>query len=130
MPQETPNEPIKLNEAITRVLDSMANKEPDSTEYAALTARLTSLYKLVELDSNIQLKVIESKNKQEESQKTLEVKELERQIKLKELENFAKPKPDTLALIAANIVGIVLIIGHERANVITSKALGFVSKLR
>jgi hypothetical protein len=37
---------------------------------------------------------------------------------------------DTWALIAANLVGIAFIIGYERANVITSKALSFVSKLR
>lgn len=35
---------------------------------------------------------------------------------------------DTLAAIAANLLGIVVIVGHERANVITSKALGFVTK--
>lgn len=37
---------------------------------------------------------------------------------------------DALATIAANLFGILLIVGHERANVVTSKALGFVQKLR
>jgi len=37
---------------------------------------------------------------------------------------------DTLAIVGANLAGIVLIIGHERINVIASKALGFVMKLR
>lgn len=46
-----------------------------------------------------------------------------------------KPKPeklskDGMATIAANLFGILLIVGHERANVVTSKALGFVQKLR
>lgn len=48
-----------------------------------------------------------------------------------------KPKPakdristDTLITVGANLAGIVLILGFEKANVITSKALGFVSKLK
>lgn len=37
---------------------------------------------------------------------------------------------DTIAIVAANILGIVLILGYEKANVITSKALGFVIRGR
>lgn len=37
---------------------------------------------------------------------------------------------DTLATIGANLAGILLIINHERMHVVTTKALGFVSKLR
>lgn len=42
------------------------------------------------------------------------------------------PKPisrDTLATIGANLLGIVMIVGHERAHVVTSKAITFVKKL-
>lgn len=38
--------------------------------------------------------------------------------------------PDTVALIAANLVGIVLILGYEHGHVVTSKALGFVIRGR
>ena len=38
--------------------------------------------------------------------------------------------PDTLVVAAANLLGIVLIIHHERVNVISSKALNFVQKLQ
>lgn len=37
---------------------------------------------------------------------------------------------DTLVTIAANLLGIVLILGYERAHVVTSKALSFVLKTR
>lgn len=37
---------------------------------------------------------------------------------------------DVKATIAANIAGILIIVGHERAHVVTSKALSFVQKLR
>jgi hypothetical protein len=38
--------------------------------------------------------------------------------------------PDTLAIVIGNLIGIILIVGHERLHVVTSKALNFVMKLR
>jgi len=38
--------------------------------------------------------------------------------------------PDTLAMVAGNLAGILLIVGHERAHVVTSKAINFLLKLR
>lgn len=58
---------------------------------------------------------------------------LERIVKLHKIEQDNKPNrvdPNTAALIAANILGIVLIIRHEDVNVISSKALSFVLKPR
>lgn len=37
---------------------------------------------------------------------------------------------DTIATIGANLLGLFMIIKHERVNVITSKALTFVPRLR
>ena len=54
-------------------------------------------------------------------------------VKLYPLKTEERPKrvsPDTLALIAGNLVGIILIVGVERGNVVASKAIGFVMKLR
>lgn len=56
--------------------------------------------------------------------------QLKKLYPLKEIDSKSRVSPDTWALIIANLVGIILVIGHERANVITTKALGFVSKLR
>lgn len=38
--------------------------------------------------------------------------------------------PDTLAVIAGNLLGIILILGYEKADIITSKALAFVLRSR
>lgn len=55
-------------------------------------------------------------------------------VKLMKLKAETEPKrgvtPDTWALIGANLAGILLIIGHERLHVISTKALGFIGKLR
>jgi hypothetical protein len=54
-------------------------------------------------------------------------------VKLYKLREFDSPKkvsPDTLVLVGGNLLGIALIVGHERAHVVTSKALSFVLKLK
>ncbi len=49
---------------------------------------------------------------------------------LKLAESPQKLSPDTKAMIAANLFGIAVIVGYERANVVTSKALSFILKLK
>jgi hypothetical protein len=44
--------------------------------------------------------------------------------KMKEEEKPSSVSKDTMAIIGANLLGIILIISHERVNVITSKAFG------
>lgn len=50
--------------------------------------------------------------------------------KLKEVDSKRKLSPDALAAVAGNLIGILVIIGYEHKNVITSKALSFVMKSR
>lgn len=50
---------------------------------------------------------------------------------IKEKKNSLKrPSADTLAVVAGNLAGIIMIVGHERAHVVTSKAIGFILKAR
>lgn len=86
--------------------------------------------KLKETNSNIEAKKEESVLRREELDAKTRLMDVEIESKKDEIEKRKRVSPDTLALIGANIVGIVMIIGHERANVIASKALGFVSKLK
>lgn len=39
-------------------------------------------------------------------------------------------KWDTIAVVAGNLLGIIIIVGYERASVLTSKALAFIIKGR
>lgn len=55
---------------------------------------------------------------------------LERLYELRNLDSKGKITPDAKALILSNILGIVVILSYERFNVITTKALGFVPRLR
>ena len=49
---------------------------------------------------------------------------------LKKVEDPKKIDPNTLLTVGANLTGILFIVGHERANVITSKAVQFVLRAR
>jgi hypothetical protein len=56
-----------------------------------------------------------------------------RLTELNELEKTNSSGPvskDALVTAGANLAGILLILNYERAHVVTSKALGFVMKLR
>lgn len=58
------------------------------------------------------------------------VEQLDKIYKLKEVDSKSHVSRDTWAIIGANLVGIVMIVGHERAHVVTSKAMSFLLKLR
>ncbi len=44
---------------------------------------------------------------------------------LKAAEGRDKVSPDTLAIVAGNLAGIIVIVGYEHAHVIVSRALSF-----
>lgn len=46
------------------------------------------------------------------------------------VESNSRVSADTLAVVGANLAGILMIVGHERANVVTSKALSLLLKLK
>lgn len=49
--------------------------------------------------------------------------------KLKQDEKPDRVSPDTMALILGNLIGIGIIVAHERVHVITTKSVGFLKKL-
>ena len=55
---------------------------------------------------------------------------LEKLLKAKSYEKQKGISPDTMAIVIGNLIGIVLILKHEKVDIITSKALGFVLRGR
>lgn len=53
---------------------------------------------------------------------------LERLYAIKQQNARQRVSPDTMAIVAGNLAGIILIVGHERAHMVTSRALDFVKK--
>lgn len=57
--------------------------------------------------------------------------QLEKLYRLQSLETTGfKISPDVLVTVVANLLGIFLILGHERLHVVTSKAVNFVVKTK
>lgn len=54
---------------------------------------------------------------------------VKRIAELKDVRNKNSISKETLATIGANLVGIAVILQHERAHVVASKAFGLVKKL-
>lgn len=48
---------------------------------------------------------------------------------LKMNESSRRVSPDARANIIANLLGILVIVSHERVHILTTKALGFIKKL-
>ena len=58
---------------------------------------------------------------------------LDRLIKLHKMQDTERPSsvsPDALVSAATNLLGILLILNYERTEIVTTKALSFVSKTR
>lgn len=58
------------------------------------------------------------------------VEQLSKLHKLKEDEKPSRVSPDTIVVAGANLLGVLIIVGHERAHVVTSRAKDFMLKLR
>jgi hypothetical protein len=51
---------------------------------------------------------------------------LESLVRLKKEQSANRISPDTKALVAANLIGILIIVGYERGHVMVSRGLNFV----
>lgn len=58
------------------------------------------------------------------------IENLERLTKMKAEERRHRVSPDTMAIVAGNLFGILIMVAYEHSHVMTSKALGFVIKAR
>lgn len=140
-------DPTALNEAIDDILKEM-NDSDDIKEKVEMAELLTKLYKLKEIDIKLALQDAELRHKE----KTAHAEQLtkEEELRLKKMALAAETtmaelnietkrremklpfglKPETVAVVAANLIGVALVLNHEKLNVVTSKAFGFVTKLK
>jgi len=120
----------KIDEELDRLLGDINNSEPGSKEYSTMLDQLTKLYRVKTEAATLEMQMQETNTRQAEMDANRRLKEIEADAKERALTEPKRISPDTLATIGANLLGIMIIIGHERAHVVTSKALGFIMKLR
>lgn len=144
--QENLTESEKLDKEITRLIDKMKGEDPTDEKYAKMADQLTKLFKLKDIDAKLKISAFEAVTKQKENDEKhrlqieelnlkqrefdvdCEQKNLDADLKKKQNDAFGKISLESWAAIGANLAGILLILNHERANVITTKALGFLRK--
>lgn len=80
--------------------------------------------------NEIALKGRELDLKTRETDVKCELNDVEIGLKRKQIDLLDRVSLDTWVIVGANLLGILVIIGYERTNVLTSKALSFLSKLR
>lgn len=95
----------------------MFNRKPDSNKTGLENAINSLLAEMAALSS-------------ETDEYATMADQLVKLYKLKEITSGSRVSNDVLVTAAAHILGIGMIVGHERTHVVASKALGFVSKLR
>lgn len=93
-----------------------------------LTAKLKTPSKLDNVIASLLDELIDPSTTEDRYNEGL--KQLERLYALKKIQDRPRMDPNTLLLVGANLIGIVTIVGYERSNVITSKAMNFVPKLQ
>ena len=83
------------------------------------------------LEKAIERVLSEMDNEMPESEKYAQmVSQLQKLHEMKTVESKPRVSPEAALTIGANLLGILMIVGHERTHIVTSKALGFVLKLR
>lgn len=58
------------------------------------------------------------------------LKHLERLAALRNEERKRRVSPDTLAIVGANLLGILIIVGYEQGHVVASKGLGMILRTK
>jgi len=85
--------------------------------------------KLDEIIDEVETYILSSSPNDEEYSDLMD--HLSKLYKIREQENSEKKiSANTKAIIIANLAGIVMILGFEKAHVVTSKALSFIVKLK
>lgn len=146
--QSTQPEKTDLEKAIDDAFRELNNHDAHSDEYKKIVDQLSKLYALQKLVEDYNLRTTEMVNQQSlnemDAQQRLadaeaRVRLAEADARLKDIEGAAMMKdldkkfwqrlnPDTLALVAGNLVGIGLVLGYERGHVMVTKAFNYVLK--
>lgn len=116
----------RLEETIDSLMSELAGYDGDSEEYAKIVKQLTELHKLKQAEDEFSLRWFDAQEKQKDNESERDLKAAETATRWNALKHFKRPSTDTLLIVGANLLGILIIVGYERANVVSSKALGFV----
>ncbi len=117
-----------LEKAIANAYERLKAFDADTDGYSNIVDQLVKLTKIRALMTDTNQKWFDTETRRNETLKALALKEIELQHKVVDMNKPDRLSKDTLALVLANIAGILIIVGYERVNVIASKAIGFIMR--
>lgn len=120
--QNSPSE-SPLDKTIADVIDTLSGLDAESKEYAQATDQLVKLHKLKMEEERFDLELVVAQHEQTLKQEQQQFQQT----------HDSKRKPlslDTLALAGANLLGIGIIVWHERDYIMNKNALGFLKNIR
>jgi len=123
---------------LTKVME-IRQKDKDSTEARKIKLmELTQQQTLAEIAQENKIAELQQQRLLSEASNEIKMHELRQQkaisddtnnIKLSELEQRGTITKETLLNVGTHIAGLIVLMNHERAHVIASKAFGFVKKI-
>jgi predicted RND superfamily exporter protein len=121
---------LKLKEIETNLKQNESEASIRTKETETQLKENEFLANIANKEAEIRVKETDLEIRKAESDTNCEVKKLDAQLKQRDVDQPWRVSPDTLAIVGANVLGIVMILGYERANVIASKALGLLTRMK
>lgn len=118
-----------LDKAIADLLEELNTLTGSTDEYSTTAANLAKLMELRNQalkTSNEHLKI---QNDHELESEKIQLDGEKFDVEKEQLKSW-KPSPDAIVGAAASVLGILCVLHYEKVGVITSKALGFIGKMR
>jgi len=116
----------RIENEVGHLLDFMEEKEGYDEDYQKMFGQLTKVMEL-------QQKKLESENSYETRQSELAQKQRDslrdHELKLEELELKKSVSKEAWLTVGTHVAGLIVLMNHERAHVIASKAFGLVKKI-
>lgn len=128
-----------LDDVIQGLIDWTKNKDIDE-EYSRVIIALKTLSEARKNTSEVEKNLVEiekekgeiSKNLVEIEKERIEISKILVEIEKDKIEiekiNSQKIAPEAILAVLANLIGILLIMNHERLNVISTKAINFIGR--
>lgn len=106
-----------LDNALVSLYSDLIEHPSNTDDYAKTASQLTKLHDLKMKEESSNRESAAAAHTREAELRSLELETTNRK--------FGVSK-DTLLIVAGNLIGIWVIVGHERMHLVTSKALGFI----
>lgn len=125
-----------LNARIMKLLETLEKVDGSTEEYTKITSNLVKLLELKDriLKTGNESNKIENENAKAMNDNIREHRKIDLDREKFEAEQEKtrswKPSPDAIISGAVSLIGILAILHHEKLNVVSSKALGFVGRMR